>query len=132
MLPILCCVSLRALLASLEIAAGDRLALAMGSGDGDTKHTLDSHCMTTGPPIGEEAARTMPFPFMEGCDVGVILTTEGRFKVIELNALWLFCVALRLRNFADHTGMHGGHLLGRLVGFACKQKHPWMSHNIHR
>jgi hypothetical protein len=35
-----------------------------------------------------------------------------------LDAVWLFRVTLRLRNFADHARMHGGHLLGRLVGFS--------------
>jgi hypothetical protein len=38
-----------------------------------------------------------------------------------LDAVWLFRISLRLRNFADHARMHGGHLLGRLVSFSKKQ-----------
>ncbi len=109
--------SLQARLASLEIAAGDRFPLALGSWNSDAQDTLYSHCMATRPPIREEAAGATPFSLLEGRGVGIIFASEGRFKAVELNAIWLFRVALRLRNFADHTRMHGGHLLGRLVGF---------------
>lgn len=101
----------------MEIAAGDRFPLALGSWDGHAEDTLYRHGMATRSPIGEEAAGAVPIPLMESRGVGIILASEGRFKVVELNAIWLFRVALRLRNFADHARMHGGHLLGRLVGF---------------
>lgn len=105
-------------LTSVEITAGDRLALTMGSGNSDAKNTLYCHSMATGAPIREEAAGAVPCSLMERCGIRVILATEGCFKAVELDAVWLFRVTLRLRNFADHARMHGGHLLGRLVGFS--------------
>ena len=101
----------------MEIAAGDRLTLAMGRWDRHAENTLYSHCVATRSTIGKEAAGAAPVPFMESRGIRIIFAAERCFEVIELDAIRLFRITFCLRNFADHARMHGAHLLGRLVGY---------------
>lgn len=81
----------------------ERLALALIGGNGDAKDTLGGHRMTAGVMFGEEVTGASPCALIEGYGMGVVLSTEGRLKMGELDALWFLRVLLGFGDLPNHA-----------------------------
>src|SRR6185312_16285856 len=62
--------------------------------------------MTARAVVGEEVAVAVPRALVEADGMGVVLATEGRLELAELDAVRLLGILLGLRDFADHAGVH--------------------------
>ena len=80
-----------------------RLILSLLCRDGDAEDALDGHCMAAGSPVGEEAAGTFPCAGIEARRMGIVLTSESRFKARKLNAFRFLCVLLGFGDLPDHA-----------------------------
>src|SRR5690242_17240054 len=84
----------------------ERFALALLRWDGDAQHALNRHGVAAGAPIGEETAGAVPLAVVEGCRMGIVLSSESRRELGELDALWFLRVLLGLRDLPDHARVH--------------------------
>gem|GEM_PF-4045899 len=74
--------------------------------------------MGTCAPFREETTGTVPGMSIKAGCVGIILTAESRFKLIELNTIRFLRILFRLGDLPDHAGLHGNTPLSAIPVFA--------------